>query len=265
MQNDKTPATPKKRGSKKTAGAPPAPASSPALAIQTSSPFDDDMEPLGPVYADEDDDESHGAVEAPIARNVGSLLTAPADEDEEPVSEEKPAALAATASAPHAAAVYWQEAKRIGPAHAKATLLRKLSDRVELHLAEVRKWGASEASVLHALSALSESKKFLGEAAEALVSLPVGWAPPARPGSAAGPKTLAAGTKVSVKEAARKEYDGALEPEEMTGLSVLKHEEGKSKVVCETAGKSRVVIARAHLAIDALPEPAAEGSAADED
>ncbi len=254
----------------------------------------DDLEPLGPVYADDDedgepvtitasspfesannpavteadDDEDHAAEEHhPVARNVGSLLTNHDDGDELENTGGVPAPAVVRqvvrqgaptkGTQPHAAAIYWEEAKRIGPAHSKATLLRKLVARVSLHMEEIQKWGDADPNPVAAVGGLRAARSSLEGAISSLTALPVGWAPPAKV-AASGPKTLAAGTRVFVKEANRSEYDGALEPDEMTGLTVVRHDEGKPKVACTTAGGSRVVISRAHLAVEAIPEKNAD-------
>lgn len=258
-------------------------------------PPSDELEPLGPTFLDDDepvevqpakpargtpiaaaspfesDDEDDGADEddepeaAPVARNVGSLLARSGDED---VPEDRPSTPKQGAPTkgqkPHAAALYWEEAKRIGPAHAKATLLRKLADKLGLHVSETKKWGASEPAVGFAVDALNEAVNQLDRAVNQLTSLPVGWTPPARTSTGGAPKHLAEGTRVSVKESARKEYEGALEASEMDGLTVVRHDEGKTKVACKTKDGSRVVIPRAHLVVDASPA-SEEETAGDDD
>lgn len=224
----------------------------------------EDLEPLAPIFLDDEEEEGEEEEDEPApkakpARNIGSLL-APVksddDEDDGPESDDDVQVEApAAGKKPHAAALYWQEAKRVGPAHAKVALLKKLAERVQMHRADIGKWG-NDPQVILAIDRLSEAASFLDSAAEKLGQLPLGWTPPART-PAASSKTLPEGARVSVKQSARAEYDGALEPEEMVGLTVVRHEPGKSKVACKTTDGSRVVIPRAHLEICA-DEPAAQ-------
>ncbi len=223
---------------------------------QAAAQVEDDMEPLGPVFLedDEDDEGSLPLAKQPAARNVGSLLSSdPNDPNDDDGDDSKDLGsdaevVEAAPSEPHAAVLYWREAKRVGPAHAKATVLRKLGKRLKRHMEALSRWGQSEGTpVSAAVAQLNGACAMLLDAAGSLDSLPVGWSPPSSEKTAGGGKALAEGSKVSVKESARKDYDGALEPEEMTGLTVVRHEKGKSKVACKTADGAKVVISRAHL------------------
>lgn len=221
----------------------------------------EDLEPLA-GFLDEDEEEAPPPKKRP-ARNVGSLLAVPSSVPPPPESDEDVSESAAeedgpdveVPKTPHAAALYWREAKRVGPAHAKAALISKLVDRITAHHAELEKWG-SDPAVAAALTGLVSANGYLATVTNALKSLPVGWTPPAKP-AAGGPKTFAEGMRVSVKESARTEYEGVLEPDEMTGLTVQRHNPGNAKVACKTAAGSKVVIPRTHLVLDALPPAAA--------
>lgn len=257
----KTTATAKSTTTPKPKGTPAKPA----------SPVEDD-DPVGPSYMDDDEDDDTDAA-APVARNVGSLLggsaaakpAKPVPASARPVetmTAPEPTPSGTQAARPHAAKVYWEQAKQLGPAHTTAVLLRKAAEKLAKHRDVVAKWGDGEHVAL-ARARLADALVALNDSAKSLQELPVGWTPPtSSSGGKGAPKTLPAGAQVAIRENVRKEYEGALEPAEMDALFVVKHEEGKPKVVCRTKDGARAIVSRGHLTV-VNPNPAPAGAAPD--
>ena len=147
---------------------------------------------------------------------------------------------------------YGRAARAIGPVHMNAILVKRMSVRLDNMVRRMEPWkhedneGVFEA-VRHHLKNASSSMR-LG--ATQLESVPRDWRPRARVKGAAASKRVDVGTKVTVRDNVKASYDGLLDAEDLSGLTVAALVKGKAKVTTSKGGT--LFFPRGHL----IPEAA---------
>ncbi len=141
----------------------------------------------------------------------------------------------------------WMKTQRLAPPKRESVLLLNLVGKVQRRADVVKNWPGEEAA--KAKAALEATMTSLREASALFAGLPDSYK--ARTGTTTSKGVeLEAGSLVRITDKRTSDYEGTLEPEEMTGLKVK--EVRGNKVVVTTRTGIVMIIARGHVCPDVV-------------